>query len=80
MSVTAAAVSAAANDKYGQGYKVGYNKGSNDGQRDCDQHGNKGILKKIPSPSNNDQSYRNDFKRGYLTGYNEKRYSWLKKK
>ena len=90
LSVTAVSVNAATfeqgnkfndhGDKYGQGYKDGYSKGSNDGQKDCNQHGSREVLKKIPYPSNNDQSYRNGFKQSYITGYNEERYSCLKHK
>lgn len=80
LSVTVASAKATANDKYRQGYNVGYSKGSHDGKKDCDQHGNKEVLKKIPTISNNDQTYINSFKIGYITGYNEKRYSCLKKK
>ena len=80
LSVTVASVNAAAfEDKYEQGYQDGYSKGSNDGKKDCDQYGSKEILKKMPDPSNNDKSYSKGFILGYTTGYNEKRYSCLKK-
>ncbi len=81
LSVTVASVNAAAfEDKYGQGYKDGYRKGSNDGKKDCNQYGDKEILKKIPDLSGNDKSYSKGFILGYTTGYNEKRYSCLKNK
>jgi len=88
LSVTVASVNAAPfeqrnklhdhGDQYGQGYKNGYSKGSNDGKRDCSEYGSKDVLKKIPSPSNNDENYKKGFKLGYLTGYDEKRYTCLK--
>jgi hypothetical protein len=80
LSVTVTSVNAAAfEDKYGQGYKDGYIKGSNDGKKDCNQYGNKDILKKMPDPSDKDKSYGKGFILGYNTGYNEQRYSCLQK-
>ncbi len=81
LSVTVASVNAAAfEDKYGQGYKDGYSKGSNDGKKDCIQYGSKDILKKMPSSSNNNESYSKGFIRGYTNGYTEQRYLCLKNK
>ena len=96
LSVTAASVNAAIfehgnkfNDhsdrygqgnKYGQAYEDGYAKGNNDGEKECSQSGSKDNLQKIPDPSNNEKSYLENFKQGYLKGYNEKRYSCLKNK
>jgi hypothetical protein len=80
LSVTVASVNAAASeDKYGQGYKDGYSIGSNDGKNDCNQYGSKDFIRKIPSPSNNDESYVKGFILGYKTGYNGERYTCLKK-
>ncbi len=95
LSVTAASVSAANleqgnkscsheekykdSDSYGQGYKDGHGKGYIDGKKDCSQYGRKNILRKITGHSNNDKSYCKGFLLGYKAGYNEKRYSCLKK-
>lgn len=65
-------------DKYEQGYKDGYNKGYIDGKEDCIQYGSKDFIRKIPDSSNKDKRYREDFYRGYTTGYHEKRYKCLK--
>jgi branched-subunit amino acid permease len=79
LSVTVASVNAAAyEDKYGQGYKDGYSKGSSDGKNDCNQYGSKDFIRKIPNPSNNDESYIKGFILGYKTGYNGERYTCLK--
>lgn len=80
LSVTVASVNAAASeDNYGQGYKDGYSKGSNDGKTDCSQYGSKDFIRKMPNPSNNDESYVKGFIIGYKTSYNEERYTCLKK-
>ncbi len=95
LSVTAASVNAATleqgnklcghedkykdSDSYGQGYKDGHGKGYIDGKNDCSQYGRKNILRKITGHSNNDKSYCKGFLLGYKAGYNEKRYSCLKK-
>jgi hypothetical protein len=80
LSVTVASVNAATfEDKYRQGYKDGYREGSKDGKNDCNQYGSKDFIRKIPNPSNNDESYVKGFILGYNTGYNEERYTCLKK-
>lgn len=95
LSVTAASVSAATleqgnkscghedkykdSDSYGQGYNDGHGKGYIDGKKDCSQYGRKNILRKIPGHSNNEKSYCKGFLLGYKAGYNEKRYTCLKK-
>jgi hypothetical protein len=80
LSVTVASVNAATyEDKYGQGYKDGYSEGSKDGKNDCNQYGSEDFIRKIPNPSNNDESYIKGFILGYKTGYNGERYTCLKK-
>jgi hypothetical protein len=83
LSVTAASASAAGNGK--DGYNKGYDDGKKQGQKDCEQYGSRETLSKIPSPPSkngwtrqNRDNYNSDYEKGYIDGYNGKRYSCLK--
>jgi len=65
-------------NNYRQGYEDGLEKGRIDAKKDCSQYGRENTLTKIPTPSNNEKSYIEGFTKGYLTSYNEERYTCLK--